>query len=222
VTYNRIEICKTKTSDPNRIIEQMLVSWEAHFQRFGWSERLALLEQLDEYIEIGAWHGGPSLELSQRMTGALIETLPSSVVSCREQAYIYLNSDKEIHREVARVWLALKDPGNGLLSLQPMSSMVRGQKRAILQQGTGCDKRTTIRHLVNVPSFIAANDQAVEGKLVDVSKGGARVAVTRAPNRGAPVVLHIPLMEPIAASVVWLAATHIGLSFLNTAPMATC
>lgn len=191
--------------DIDSTVGAMLESWCASFEKLGWGNRLSLLEQLDEHIEFSARHGGP--QLSSRFTAKLIEVLKGEPIRSRDQAYIYLNSDDELHCQVARVWLTIKDPNNPIV--QPSRA-----QRAVLENG----KRAAIRHAVDLPSVIVANDSDNSAILRDVSASGARVAVKKMQRPGSRIMLHMPLMEPIAASVVWFASAYVGVSFISQQP----
>ncbi len=194
--------------DTDDVIDHMMASWSTSFQHLCWRDRLSLLEQIDEGFEFSAHARGHDLGLSQRFTSNLIARMESGTLICREQAYFYLNSDDAIHREAAQVWLALYDRG-----LQKRRGKRFGKSRS------GADKRGSPRHEVALTGLIACNDDhETPARLIDVSAGGARLAVSRAPKVGTAVTLHVPFMEPIAASVAWLTSASAGLTFLAQQP----
>ena len=194
---------KNAEYDHDVTLSKMVSSWEDAFKSLGWQDRLSLLEQLDENIEIGMYDEGHGQAISQRFTKELILRLKAGALVCREQAYVYLNSEDDVHREAARVWLAVREPNNRLLH--------KGWRRRII---ASADKRTSIRHDIDLPGLIACNDHGLPVRLKDISAGGARVMVEESITLGTRVVLHVPLVEPVAASVAWLATTAVGLSFI--------
>ena len=125
------------------------------------------------------------------------------VLTSREQAYSYLKSDDEVHRQAARVWLALRNPGSVHLYEPPQ------------RMAAGTDKRASIRYLVDLPGEIICDRDSQPVKLTDISDGGAKVIVQNMPKLGTTIILHIPLMEAIVAMVVWIGSAAVGLSFIT-------
>ncbi|CAK0774668.1 putative PilZ domain-containing protein [Azospirillaceae bacterium] len=204
MSYQWAATSLAKASETEKIIEDMLSSWKGEFHNMDWSRRLSFLEQIDENIEFSIRRDGLSRELSQKFTRSLIEEVKSSRLICREQAYVYLNSQDETHRQTAQMWLVLNE--------RRQSS--REKNTPIVRVVTGKEKRTAPRQEINLPGLIASNDDhSQSARLLDVSMGGARVATKGGPKVGSTITLHVPLFEPIAASVVWLATTSVGLSF---------
>ncbi len=189
-------------SRSNAQVEAMLESWQPEFQQLGWKDRLSLLEQIDEYVQIRA--SRETTSLSQTFTSELIDRLKAETVDCREQVYIYLNSKSDMHRQIARVWLTVRDPENPIVMSAPLK---KNSKES--------EKRVAVRHAVELPSVVVANDHDVTGTLKDVSFSGARITLNSVQRLGSSVMLHLPLLRPIAASVVWVASSSIGVAFVS-------
>jgi len=190
--------------DLNRMSDELVSTWILSFSRMNWAERLELLEQVDEQIHFRVEDQEMSRSISQLFTAKLIERMRGGVVSCLDQAYVYLNSADHIHHEAARVWMVLSQTGH-FASAQDMAS----------KGVPGSEKRTNQRLEVNLDGVMAANDNSYTVKLIDVSSGGAKVSVPQSLPKGTQVYLDVPLLGRVAACVVWVAATFVGLSFVT-------
>lgn len=86
-------------------VEALLLFWESAFRPLTWSDRLQLLEQIDEEIHRGWRHAPTSEAISQALTERLIDAFGRPAILCREQADLYGNSRRPSDREAASVWL---------------------------------------------------------------------------------------------------------------------
>ena len=190
--------------DPRQVGSELLAFWLPPLGRLDWSNRLALVEEIDERIAADYGVRDPLAfeRISRAFTAGLVDHLAAPAISSREQALLYLNSAADSHRQAAIVWLVLNDPDcEALAALHTTESLARS------------DKRAAARHAVNVASMIAAQQGRLMGKLVDISHSGAKVAMDRVPAKGTGVLMDIPYMGTVAGCVVWAASAFAGLAF---------
>jgi hypothetical protein len=190
--------------DADRLSADLARFWLLSLSRLDWRERLELLEKIDEEIRVVCHFEDIHRQVSQKFTAKMIEGLKGGGITCLEQAYIYLNSAVEVHRNAARAWLVLKRPNSPLLAAQASS-----------QGRPDGEKRAAVRHTVNLPTTIAVNDNHFSGSLVDISLSGAKVAISSNLVKGAIVEVDVPFLGRVAASVVWVAASFVGLAFAS-------
>ena len=191
---------KDQTPDARRHAEELARFWLLPLTKLSWPERLEVLEKIDD--EIGAIFTTPEShrKTSREFTARMVRDLGVGTVTCVEQAYVYLNSADDVHVNAARMWLVLNRPNSGILAA---SSAAQG----------GSDQRVAPRHEVDLPTVIAHNDNRISGKLVDVSVTGARIAVTSSLVKGTLVEIEVPHLGRVAACVMWVAASFVGLAF---------
>ena len=187
------------------IIAQDLADfWHDPIARRAWQQRLELIEKIDEEIKFFAATESIHRHVSTQFTSLLIERLTEPTVTCLPQVYIYLNSANLLHRQAAWAWLVLHDTNN------PMLQALSTDNKAL-----GSEKRTETRHELDLFSTLAVNDNQFQGRLIDISKNGAKMAVTADLPKGTRVEMVVPLLGRVAAVVVWAAATAIGLAFIG-------
>ncbi len=75
------------------------------------------------------------------------------------------------------------------------------------------DRRAAERHPVDWPSAVRVNGHFVPCRLIEVSRLGARVRVSKQPPVGAHVTLELPEREYIIAKVVRVSDDYIALAF---------
>lgn len=186
-------------------VETVVAAWLLAFLKRGWRERRAMLDRIAEEIRV-TWRGADSADaLAESVTARLIDRLHTAAVTCPEQAHVYLRSGDEGHRNAGTVWLVLNDPASAMFLDTPIAhSLIGGNKRA------------AIRHELNIAGALAANDHLSDARLVDVSQGGAKVMIDNPPPMGTRVYLDIPFLGRVIARVVWVVASFIGLSFVQS------
>ena len=75
------------------------------------------------------------------------------------------------------------------------------------------DRRAASRHPVDWPSAVRVNGQFVPCRLIELSRLGARVRVSKRPPVGAHVTLELPEREYVIAKVVRATDDYIALAF---------
>lgn len=200
----RSEPLSSMNIDLPRAVDELNATWAAAFAGLGWPARLELLEQIDLQLQMRYKEAAVYQEISRAFTAHLIAQLPVSRVECIEQAYFFLNSARIADRQAAQVWLIINKFDRNVVGSE-MSSRPQ----------PGAEKRTARRIAVDMPGFIAANNLSIEAKVVDVSRGGARVAIARTLAKGTRVVLDLPMLGRVAAYVVWVASSFVGLAFVS-------
>lgn len=184
--------------------------WFAPFRTREWEERLDLLEKIDEEIRNQCETEDIYHYLSGLFTTLLIERLGTEPIRSRAQAYGYLNASRGAYRQPAIAWLVMNDPDSPVLQTEEKTGAVGG-----------AEKRTAVRHAVELSGIIAVNDNEFDGKVVDISKTGARVATSAEIPRGTRVRVRVPMLGQVTAVVAWASATFIGLTFISPHAGAT-
>ncbi|MTJ81465.1 MAG: hypothetical protein F8N37_10650 [Telmatospirillum sp.] len=192
-----------KTADPAKVVHDLVHFFTPSFLQSGWNERLILLEQIDAQIANDFDDDIICRQISQSFTFEIIKRIKFDVVICKEQAYILLNSNDERHRQAARAWFIINQVPCALLD----------EDRATASP-PGADLRLAPRHFVDLRGMIASNDCLSSVRLIDISATGARITVDSPPAAGTRIILDIPLLGRVAAMVVWVATSLVGLSFL--------
>lgn len=75
------------------------------------------------------------------------------------------------------------------------------------------DRRTSPRHVVNLPTQVSIRGQKVVCRLIDISEGGALIESSGPVKTGDKVSLDIPNIGPTIATVVRITPSHIAMSF---------
>jgi hypothetical protein len=209
--YNRIRGAQIPV-DPAKVVQDLVYFFLPYFMKASWRERLNLLENIDAQISHDFVKEELCRRISQNFTFEIIKRLAIDVVTCKEQAFILLNSSNVRHHEAARAWFVINQVPCAILEESPLSSPAGGQEH-----------RHARRHSVQLSGLIAANDVVSPGQVVDISATGAKVTIAAPPPTGTHVVLDIPLLGRVAALVVWVTASMAGVSFLiDQANQATC
>jgi hypothetical protein len=188
-------------TDIPTVVSDLLGLWLPTFAKLGWKQRLELLEQIDTQLAEDIADLEECRRVSELFTSELLRNIPLELVNSKEQAFIYLNSETDGHRQAARVWFVLNRVHCNLFDDET--------------RGHGADKRSNTRYSVDIPGLIADNDSFAMGHLVDISATGAKVELYSALPSGTQVMLDIPFLGRVAAMVVWVAAAFVGLSFVT-------
>lgn len=193
-----------KQQQPEQLAEEILHFWLDPLDRRDWPERLSLIERIDEEIREVCRSPEIYRRVSQTFTAMLLERLSNVAFTCEHQAYVYLNSANVLHRQAALAWLVLNQPNTPLLCRQGAPHPFE-------------EKRAETRLAVNLPGVITTNDNRFEGQLVDISRGGARMKVESTTIAcGDRVDVVVSLLGQVAATVVWIASTCVGLAFVDS------
>jgi hypothetical protein len=75
------------------------------------------------------------------------------------------------------------------------------------------ERRQHARHAVDLPANVTIGGARVPCRLADISGGGALISPAREIELGAKVELDLPGTGTVAATVVRLTGTHVGLMF---------
>lgn len=103
--YGKAPIRKT-AAEVGEEIRSLLDFWAPAFAKINWSDRLQLLEQIDEEIRRDWRHAPEVRSISEEFTAKLLDRLGRSPISCRDQADFYLNSLNVQDRDAASAWRA--------------------------------------------------------------------------------------------------------------------
>lgn len=189
---------------PDKVVQDLLSFFLASFKKSNWRERLHTLEQID--AQISHDFGGKELCrcISRMFTFEILQRLDTDLVTCSDQAFIFLNSQDERHRQAGRAWFILNQVPCALLD-----------DDSVMHIAPGADHRMAARHSVHIASLVAANDSYTAAQLVDISATGAKVAIDTPPPAGTEIILDIPFLGRVAGMVVWVATSFIGVFFLS-------
>lgn len=196
---------------PEIMAEKILYFWLEPLRSRGWQERLLLIEIIDDQIKKACNSPDIYRRVSQTFTAILLEKL-SATITCVDQAYVHLNSANVQHRQLALAWLLLNRPHSPLLYRQGAPDPIE-------------EKRSATRLPVNLPGLISTNDKRYEGKLLDISRSGAKINIEHnAVDCGERVDIDISMLGRAAATVVWIASTSVGLAFIDNrfSSLAVC
>jgi len=189
--------------NPEIMAEKILCFWLEPLKNRCWQERLSLIEIIDDQIKKACISPEIYRRVSQNFTAILLEKL-SATITCVDQAYVHLNSANVQHRQVALAWLLLNRPHSPLLFRQTAPDPIE-------------EKRSATRLPVNLPGLITTNDNRYKGQLLDISRSGAKIKVEHnAVDRGEIVDVEISMLGRVAATVVWIASSSIGLAFIDS------
>lgn len=193
---------KRKPADSGKIVKKLLSFLLPSFRKSTWKERLQLLEQIDCQIIDDFEDLALCRQISRKFTEEILKELDTDVVYCKEQAFIFLNSNDERHNQAARAWFIMKQVPCAILEDESAPPPV-----------TGIDHRLSPRHNICLAGLIGTNATFTTAKLIDISASGAKVSTDTPLPTGTEVILDIPFLGRVAALVVWAAASAVGLSF---------
>lgn len=188
-------------------VDKVLSSWLLPLLNRSWPERLALIEEIDSKIQSDFESAEFCQSVSRKFTAKIIDRLLPGNVICKEQAFIYLNSSNPIHRQAGHLWLLIHEPTYAGFIASNQGTLPRDAER-----------RHAARHDIDLAGTLATGGLALEAKMVDVSTTGARLQIDHPPQAGSLVFFDVPFLGRMAASVVWVAATFIGLAFVADPP----
>lgn len=75
------------------------------------------------------------------------------------------------------------------------------------------------RARVQIAAELVAGPSRMKAQLLDISGGGARIGCARPPEVGAPVMLHLDGLMPIAGYVRWVGKAEVGMMFTRLLPI---
>ena len=185
-----------------RLVEDLVDFCFSPFEQGNWEQRFQVLGKIHEQLRTDLATDAEYRDISPRFVAAVIERLGAPPVESGAQAKIYALSSNEVHRDASRAWTMqnrVEEPAN--LS----------------------DRRRFPRKIVNLLTDIWIQGFTFPCRLVDISRGGARVAVqqTEAPEPGTPVRVIVPDKGICDAIVVFVNdSLEMGLRFLDQ-PQAT-
>ncbi|MBI3708137.1 MAG: PilZ domain-containing protein [Proteobacteria bacterium] len=82
------------------------------------------------------------------------------------------------------------------------------------------ERRSAPRRVVNLPTHVTVRGSRVACRLIDVSQGGALLAGKAELKYGSKVMLDLPGIGSVTASVVRVTPTHFALAFPGVVVMA--
>lgn len=184
-------------ANQQKLVEELADFWFSALEHGNWEQRFRVLGKIHEQLRIDLATDTEYQQLSPKFVAAIIERLGAPPVESGAQAKIYALSANEVHRDASRAW-----------SLQN-----RSEEPANLS-----DRRRFPRKIVNLLTDIWIQGFTFPCRLVDISLGGARVAMqqTEAPEPGTPVRVIVPEKGICDAIVVFVnESLEMGLRFLD-------
>ncbi len=167
-----------------------------------WDGRLKILGEIHAQLRADLESQAEYDVLSPRFVAAIIERLGSPPVDNDAQAEVYGYSIIERHQDAARAWRFRAGDVSGL------HNKASGQR----------DRRRFPRRALDVPSQILIHGHAAMCRLIDLSRGGARVAVSESetpPEPGMTVRLKVPENGLREGIVVFASSVGIGVRFAD-------
>lgn len=177
----------------DQLAEELADFWFPEVQASNWERRLRIVHGVQNDLS----EDSEKHPISTSFVAALIERLGSPPIQTAEQAAFYALSSQPRHRDEARFW-----------SLQHHPS----------RASPPAERRRYPREIVNLVTSIWFHGLAFSCRLVDISIGGARVAIrsSEAPRPGTKVRLILPHKGICNAIVVTTnEKMEIGLSFIE-------
>lgn len=182
-----------------QLVEELADFWFSALEQGNWEQCLQVLGKIHDQLRADLATEAEYREISPRFVAAIIERWGSPPVEAEAQAKIYALSAKEVHQDASRAWTLENRPEEPLhLS----------------------DRRRYPRTIVNLLTDIWIQGFTFPCRLVDVSLGGARVAVQESeglqPQPGSEVRLIVPEKGIRDAIVVFVnESLELGLRFLE-------
>jgi hypothetical protein len=178
----------------DELAEELADFWFSAIAEASWEQRLRILDDIHAQLRADIQSKGEYEAVSPGFVAAIIERLGAPPVENDAQARIYAFSGKERHQDAARAWAHRADSANAV---------------------SGRDRRRFPRQMVHAISELWVQGRSIPCRLIDLSRGGARVVVReiRVPEPGAEVRLAIPDKGIRDAIVVFANDLDIGLRF---------
>lgn len=186
-------------SDHQQLVEELADFWFSALDKENWEQCLRVLGKIHEQLWVDLATDAEYKEISPKFVAAIIERWGSPPVEAEAQAKIYALSGKEVHRDASRAW-SLKH---------------RPEEPTHLS-----DRRRFPRTIVDLLTDIWIQGFTFPCRLLDISLGGARVAVhatgAMQPQPGSEVRLIVPDRGIRDAIVVFVNdSLEMGLRFLD-------
>lgn len=185
-------------TNQEELVEELADFWFPEIQTANWEQRLQIIHGIQSEL----CEDCETRQISTRLVTALIERLGTPPVETDAQAKFYALSLHHAHGDAVRFW-----------NLRNRTSEV----------ALPSERRRHPREIVNLVTNIWYQGLALSCRLIDISHGGARVAIrsSEVPPPGTEVRLIVPHKGVCNAIVV--AANEkmeLGLSFLDEAQAA--
>lgn len=184
---------------PEAMAESVARLWLRHASRLPWPQRLDLVEEVDRQLirEMGRDTGQ---SVSALFTARLMEMIGGGLIASLPHALILLNSADPVHRRAAMAWMIV----NGRDHLLECPADARPMPD---------ERRRSQRHNLVLAGRVEAGGDSREARLVDLSRGGARLALSRPMRAGQPVRLFLPFLAAIEAGVTSVHGDGLGIAF---------
>lgn len=186
--HHRVRPRQSRPIQVHPLVEELLDAWAWPLYRLDWPDRLSLLEQIDDKLQ-DELEAALAQRVSESFTARVIAALGEPPLTVRHQALAYLNSGEMRHRQAGRAWLLLRGEDDGTVAAQPG------------------DRRSFPRHGVRLRARLDGDGGAC---LLDLSRGGARLAVEAPPPPGATVQVEIDMLGARPARVVTASAASVA------------
>jgi len=177
----------------DELVEELADFWLPELQASNWEQRLRIIHDVQKDLS----EDRETRRISTRFVAALIERLGTPPIETAAQATFYALSSQQAHRDEARFWNLQNHPSGVVPPLE---------------------RRRYPRKIVNLVTSIWFHGLALSCRLIDISIGGARVAIrsSEAPPPGTKVRLIVP-HKGICDAIVVITneKMEIGLSFLE-------
>jgi len=188
-------------SNYSKLARELADFWFSALEHGTWEQRLHVLGKIYEQLRSDLATEAEYAAISPLFVAMMIERLGAPALESEAQAKIYALSGNEVHRDASRAW-----------SLQHFSD----------EPDHPSDRRRFPRKMVNLLTDIWIQGFTFPCRLVDISLGGARVAVQEhealAPMPGAKVRLIVPDKGIRNAIIVFVSdSLELGLCFLEHA-----
>jgi len=185
---------------PAELAEELADFWFSAIAGAGWQARLEILQEIDSQLVADLEKRSDYEAVWPLFVAAVIERLGTLPVTDGAQAKFYEASANEHHREAASAWFA-------------QGSSIPGQTDAGFRWG---DRRRFSRQRMDAVSEIWVEGRSTSCRVVDLSRGGARVVVSGMdPEPGTSVALALPSSGVRDATVVFRNHLGVGLKFAD-------
>ncbi|MBK1704663.1 PilZ domain-containing protein [Halochromatium glycolicum] len=187
----------TGEDNQEKLVAELADFWFSALEHGNWEQRLQVLDKIHEQLRVDLATDAEYRQISPQFVAAIIERLGAPQVEAGAQAKIYALSANEVHRDASRAW----NLQNGPDEPEHLS-----------------DRRRFPRKIVNLLTDIWIQGFTFPCRLVDISLGGARVAVqeTEVPPPGTEVRVIVPEKGIRDAIVVFVNdSLEMGLRFLE-------
>ena len=180
----------------DELAEELADFWFSAIAEASWEQRLKILDDIHAQLRADIQSKAEYEAVSPGFVAAIIERLGAPPVENDAQGRIYAFSGKERHQDAARAWSYRADSASAV---------------------PGRDRRRFPRQVVQAISEIWVQGRSLPCRLIDLSRGGARIVVRESPvpAPGAEVRLAVPDKGMRDAIVVFVNDLGIGLRFAD-------